>query len=196
MPISMSTNSSTSYDRRVRRHLAHHRRRRRLRAAWRRFIDTAFGTLCCRLVLDGCPALTPPHVEAHKTIVQCARDLPGRYRKATGQDGQLSVSTTTLEERLVSRFPPYPCSPVELVELLLDHHERRSGTEAALTGNGSWFEPFRAADGSSASLRNGGATRARGAKVRYLPPIPLCGLARSETAALSSLVAFPRSTRT
>jgi hypothetical protein len=103
------------------------------------FIDTAFRTLCAVSYSMGAQPLTPHYVEAHKTIVQCARDLPGRYRKATDKMAAIGFDNT-LEERL-GEFA-IPCSPVELVELLLDHHERVQALKPPY-GKRSWFEPFR-----------------------------------------------------
>jgi hypothetical protein len=110
--------------------------------AYERFavlVDAAFRTLCAISHSMGAQPLTPHHVEMNDTIVRCSRELPGYYRTAAdrveviGSDGRLE---DRLGEFAIRR------SPGELVELLLEHHER---IQAAKLPNGKrpWFEPLR-----------------------------------------------------
>jgi hypothetical protein len=102
-------------------------------------VDAAFRTLCAVSHSMGAQPLTPKHVEAHKMVVRCARELPGHYRKAAEQMAAIG-SDSGLEERL-GEFA-IPCSPVGLVELLLAHHERVQALKPP-NGKRTWFEPLR-----------------------------------------------------
>ncbi len=102
-------------------------------------LDAAFRTLCSVSHSMGAQPLTAHHVETHKTIVRCARELPQRYRAAADKMAAIGADGS-LEERL-GEFA-IPRSETELFDLLLDHHEWVQSLKPP-DGKRSWFEPFR-----------------------------------------------------
>lgn len=102
-------------------------------------IDAAFRTLCTISYAIGDQPMTVRLARDNPTIVRCAAELPGRYRTAVERIGRVAP-TLELEERL-GAFAIHR-GPGELVELLLDHHER---TQQQKPPNGKlpWFEPYR-----------------------------------------------------
>ncbi|OBJ87750.1 hypothetical protein A9W97_17400 [Mycobacterium gordonae] len=102
-------------------------------------IDAAFRTLCAVSHSMGSQPLTAASVCQHETIVLAAQDLPGSYLKAAEQMAAIGAEGN-LEGRL-GEFA-IPRSPNELVELLLQHHERIQADKPP-QGKRPWFEPFR-----------------------------------------------------
>ncbi len=102
-------------------------------------VDAAFRTLCAVSHSMGAQPLTPLHVQAHDTIVHCASELPGHYRRAAERTAAIGADGG-LEERL-GDFA-IPRTPAGLVELLLEHHEHVQAGKAP-NGKRPWFEPFR-----------------------------------------------------
>lgn len=117
-------------------------------------IDAAFRTLCAVSYAQGTQPLTPALVESNEVIVQAAGELPGAFRSAHDQMAAIARDDG-LEERL-GEFA-IPRGPAELVELLLEHHERIQAAKAP-DGKRPWFEP----------LRNGWVVR--GAYGEKVPP--------------------------
>lgn len=110
--------------------------------AYERFallVDAAFRTLCAVSHSMGAQPLTAASVCQHETIVRCAQDLPDRYLRAADEMAAIGAEGN-LEGRL-GEFA-IPRSPHELVELLLQHHERIQA-EKPPQGKRPWFEPFR-----------------------------------------------------
>ena len=110
--------------------------------AYERFaalVDVAFRTLCAVSHSMGAQPLTPALVDQHEMIVRCARELPDRYCRAAEQMAAIGAESS-LEERL-GEFA-IPRSPNELVELLLEHHERIQAGKPP-QGKRPWFEPHR-----------------------------------------------------
>lgn len=103
-------------------------------------VDAAFRTLCAVSHSMGTQPVTPQHVQTHETIVRCARELPDRYRRAVDHMGAVEAQAG-MEERL-GEFA-LERSPVQMVEFVLEHHERVQAGKAP-TGKRPWFEPLRA----------------------------------------------------
>jgi hypothetical protein len=110
--------------------------------AYERFaalVDAGFRTLCSVSHSMGTQPLTPHHIEAHEMIVRCAQELPEHYRRAAEHMAAIGAEGG-LEDRLgefaIAR------SPAELVELLLEHHERVQSAKPP-SGKRPWFEPIR-----------------------------------------------------
>lgn len=102
-------------------------------------VDAAFRTLCSVSHSMGAQPFTAHQVETHEMIVRCARELPDHYRSAADQMAAIGADGG-LEERL-GEFA-IPRSPVGLVELLLEHHERVQAAKSPY-GKRPWFEPVR-----------------------------------------------------
>ena len=110
--------------------------------AYERFaalVDVAFRTLCAVSHSMGAQPLTAALVDQHEMIVRCARELPDRYRRAAELMAAIGVEGN-LEERL-GEFA-IPRSANELVEVLLEHHERIQDGKPP-QGKRPWFEPLR-----------------------------------------------------
>ena len=110
--------------------------------AYERFaalVDAAFRTLCAVSHSMGAQPLTPALVDGHEMIVRCAQELPDHYHRAAEQMTAISAEGD-LEERLGEFAIPRP--PNELVELLLEHHERIQAAKPP-HGKRPWFEPLR-----------------------------------------------------
>ena len=75
----------------------------------------------------------------HEIILRCAQELPDRYPRAAELMAAIGAEVN-LEERL-GEFA-IPRSANELVELLLEHHERIQASKPP-QGKRPWFEPFR-----------------------------------------------------
>jgi hypothetical protein len=102
-------------------------------------IDVAFRTLCAVSHSMGAQPLTAASVEKHEMIARCARELPDRYRRAAERMAAIGAEGE-LEERLGEFAIPRPVN--ELVEMLLEHHERVQASKPP-QGKRPWFEPFR-----------------------------------------------------
>lgn len=102
-------------------------------------VDAGFRTLCSVSHSMGNQPLTPRHVQGNDTITQCARELPGTFRRAAERMAAIGPSFG-LEDRLGELAAPR--SPAGLVGALLEHHERIQATKPP-AGKRSWFEPQR-----------------------------------------------------
>ena len=102
-------------------------------------VDAVFRTLCFVSYALGTQPLTPAGVRDNEMISRCAAELPGRYEAAFER-----VSAVSADVALEGRLGEFaiPRSPVELVELVLAHHERVQSAKPP-SGKRPWFEPLR-----------------------------------------------------
>ncbi|MGV0795507.1 hypothetical protein ABQF26_00970 [Mycolicibacterium elephantis] len=110
--------------------------------AYERFalmVDASFRTLCAISYSINDQPLTSAHAAQHPTIIRSARELPGRYMKAVDEMAAIDADGN-MEDRL-GDFA-IPRSAVELVDLLLEHHQRVQAAKPP-QGKRPWFEPFR-----------------------------------------------------
>jgi hypothetical protein len=114
-------------------------------------IDAAFRTLCTISYSIGDQPMTVMLARESPTLLRCAAEVPALYRTAVERIGPVAPARE-LEERL-GEFAIRRTAG-ELVELLLDHHQR---TQQRKPPNGKlpWFEPYR--DGWVVRLAYGAA---------------------------------------
>jgi hypothetical protein len=87
----------------------------------------------------GAQPLTAASVSQHETLMRCAEALPDRYSRAAELMSAIGAESN-FEERL-GEFA-FRRSVTELVELMLEHHERVQASKPP-QGKRPWFEPFR-----------------------------------------------------
>lgn len=102
-------------------------------------IDGVFRTLIAVSHSMGAQPLTPAHVKEHELIVRCAGELPEYYKKAVERMDVIAAVGGV--EEVLGEFA-IPRSPVELVQLAFEHHERIQSQKPP-GGKRPWFEPFR-----------------------------------------------------
>ena len=102
-------------------------------------IDAAFSTLCVVSHSMGAQPLTPDVVRANEVIEIASRTLPEAYREALDRMAAVGADNG-VEERLGEFAIERPAA--ELVEVLLDHHERIQSAKPP-SGKRPWFEPLR-----------------------------------------------------
>jgi hypothetical protein len=104
-----------------------------------KLIDVAFRALRFVSQAQGAQPMTLVQLEDHPVIVQCAAELPSRFRVAVERivDADADV---VIEERL-GDFA-IPRKPAELAELALEHHFTIQANKAP-AGKRPWFEPYR-----------------------------------------------------
>ena len=120
-------------------------------------VDRAFRTLCAVSHTLGSQPLTPGTVADHDNIVRASSDLAGLFAVACDRMAAIGEEQG-MEEQLGEFAIGRP--PVELVELLFDHHERvQAGKPPG--GKRSWFEPLRGGWVVRRALRDSGHARAR-----------------------------------
>jgi hypothetical protein len=110
--------------------------------AYERFallVDAAFRTLCAVSHSLGSQPLVAANIRGHETIVLASRELPSRFSEAA--DRMAVIGTEAGLEEQLGEFA-IPRSPVELVELLFEHHERVQSAKPP-GGKRPWFEPVR-----------------------------------------------------
>lgn len=108
--------------------------------AYERFallVDSAFRELCRVSAAHGSQPVTPHAMRRNETIIAAARDLPDRFARAIER---MSVIGTESDLELALSDFGMPQSPVALVELLFEHHERVQSAKPP-RGKRSWFEP-------------------------------------------------------
>lgn len=101
-------------------------------------VNAAFRLLCSVSYSLGGRPLTAAHVAGDELLGRCAREIPERFKRAADAVAEVTHDVD-LEQRL-GEFA-FPCSPTELVELVLVRHERVQAGKPG--GKRSWFEPLR-----------------------------------------------------
>jgi hypothetical protein len=102
-------------------------------------VDAVFRTLVAVSHSMGARPLSPADVQEHEMILRCSRELPEKYQRAL--ERMAHIDAVGGIEQALGEFA-IPRSPVELVELVFEHHERIQALKPP-NGKRSWFEPFR-----------------------------------------------------
>jgi len=102
-------------------------------------VNAAFRTMCSVSHSMGAQPLTPQLVQAHPTIVHCARELPDHYQQAAER-----MVTISADQDLENKLGEFAIrrTPVGLAELLIEHHEQVQAAKGP-DGKRPWFEPVR-----------------------------------------------------